>query len=291
MPPNQSSPLPLLVLAGACNQKETPDATAPTREAPALPRIAGPIAAGKAADMARMAVPAPAQLEEAPLRRYVALRHDLNILTVADAVETAWRRANQACIAAGCEVLASIVSRDEQRRPSSASLQARIPPAALESFLERVSVLGTVGQHARTADDKTDEVIDTDARLKNMSAFRDRMRSLLATPAARLKDVIEVERELVRVQSELDSLTSRRRALAQETDMVHVMLTFQALPSVLETGIWVPVREAVLGAGHLFAHSVAKIIALLVLLLPWVLVSLALWVLIRAAWRRLRRGG
>ncbi len=145
-----------------------------------------------------------------------------------------------------------------------------------------------MGHHAQTADDKTDEVIDTDARLKNMVAFRDRLRGLLATPGARLKEVIEVERELVRVQSELDSLTSRRKALSQQTDMVHVNLNFQATASVLETGIWVPVREAVLGAGRVFADSLAKIIALAVFLLPWVLVALLLFVVVQAIRRRRR---
>jgi hypothetical protein len=37
---------------------------------------------------------------------------------------------------------------------------------------------------------KTDDVIDTDARLKTMVAFRDRLRGLLATPGARLKEIV-----------------------------------------------------------------------------------------------------
>ena len=229
-----------------------------------------------------------AQPEESLLRRYIALRHDISIMTPADSVESSWKQAQDACVAAGCEVLSSVVSRDEQRRPSSASLQARVPPGALDAFLAKVTKLGSVGQHAQTADDKTDDVIDTDARLKNMVAFRDRLRGLLATPGARLKEVIEVERELVRVQSELDSLTSRRKALSQQTDMVHVSINFQATPSVLETGIWGPVREAVLGAGRVFAGSLAKIIALTVFLLPWVLVALTLFVVVRAIRRRRR---
>jgi hypothetical protein len=233
---------------------------------------------------------APAQQEEAPPRRYVAIRHELIILTDHREVEAAWVKANEACLSAGCEILASVVSRDEQRRPSSASLQARIPPKALEPFLARVTALGSVGQHARTADDRTDEVIDTEARLQNMVAFRDRLRALMATPGARLKEVIEVERELVRVQSELDSLTARRKALAQQTEMVHVTLNFEALPTLLETGVWQPVRDTIVGAGRLFAESVAKIVALLVFLVPWALVSIPALLLCRVAWRRLRRG-
>lgn len=283
--------LALLSLTTACGQNEsTEGATAPAADRSALSRLGAPMAAQMNAVRAKGAAAPLAQAEEAPLRRYIALRHDISIMSPAEAVESAWQQAQDACVAAGCEVLASVLSRDEQRRPSSASLQARVPPGALDAFLAKVTKLGSVGQHAQTADDKTDDVVDTDARLKNMVAFRDRLRGLLATPGARLKEVIEVERELVRVQSELDSLTSRRKVLSQQTDMVHVNLHFQAIPSVLETGIWVPVREAVLGAGRVFADSLAKIIALTVFLLPWVMVALTLFVIARAIRRRRRAG-
>ena len=281
--------LGLLLLAIACGQKESTDsAAAPAADRSAYSRLGVPMPTQMNARMAKGATAPLAQVEEPPLRRYIALRHDISIMTAAEAVESAWQQAQVACVAAGCEVLASVVSRDERRRPSSASLQARVPPGALDAFLAKVTKVGSVGHHAQTADDKTDEVIDTDARLKNMVAFRDRLRGLLATPGARLKEVIEVERELVRVQSELDSSTSRRKALSQQTDMVHVNLNFQATASVLETGIWVPVREAVLGAGRVFADSLAKIIALAVFLLPWVLVALLLFVVVQAIRRRRR---
>lgn len=277
-----------LLAAGTagCSPQDMPSAAAPQRERAEFRAPAGAPPMAKLGPTADHIAMAPA---EAAQRRYVAVRHEINILTAEDGVESAWKSANQACQVAGCEVLTSVVSRDENRRPSNASLQARVPPAALDTFLAQVTALGSVGQHARSADDQTDAVIDTDARLHNMTAFRDRLRGLLATPGAKLKDVIEVERELVRVQSELDSLAARRKALAQQTDMVHVSITFQAQPSVLETGIWAPVRDAIAGAGHGFAGSVAKIIALLVFLLPWVLAGLLAFVLARA-WRRRRHG-
>ena len=51
-----------------------------------------------------------------------------------------------------------------------------------------------------------------------------RLRALPASPGARLKDLIGVKRELVRVPSELDSLASRSKALAQQTEMIRVTL-------------------------------------------------------------------
>lgn len=264
----------------ACNRKHDDEsASSPARMAAAPAPLAQDKIAGGA----------PAQAEQsAPLRRYLALRHDLQIQTTPEAVESAWRSANEACVAAGCEVLASTLTRDDRRRPATAQLEVRVPPDKLDAFLRQVSALGSVGQHSKTAEDKTDDVIDTEARLKNMSEFRDNLRRLLATPGAKLKDIIDVERELVRVQSELDSLASRRKALASQTDKVHVTLTFTARPSVLETGVWSPVSEAVTGAGRMLAHSVGGLITFVVAVLPWAVALLGLVAVLRVVWRRRR---
>ncbi len=269
-----------LLWLAACSERE-PGQPSESAAAPAKMAAAG---RGRAEHLG-IAQASPSTEQDTSQRRYVAVRHDISLFSAAEAVEPAWQQAQEACAAAGCELLAASVTRDEQRRPSQASLQARIPPQAVEAFLARVATLGSIGQHSRNADDKTDEVIDTEARLTNLTAFRDRLRTLLGAPGARLKDVIEVERELVRVQSEIDSLTNRRKALAQQTDWVHVSMTFEAFPGVLQTGIWAPVRDAVLNAGHGFSRSMANIIALAVLLLPWALIGFAAF----AGWRWVRR--
>lgn len=229
------------------------------------------------------------EASDASVHRHIAMRHELHLQTEADAVEPAWRRAHEACLAAGCEVLESSVSRDGTRRPAQAQLEARVPPEKLEALLKTISALGSVGQHSQTAEDKTDEVLDIEARLKNMTEFRDNLRRLMSTPGAKLKDVIEVERELVRVQSELDSLASRRKALASLTEKVRVNLRITAKPAVLEDGVWSPVSEAVTGAGRLLAQSLGGLISFVVASLPWVLLlSGVIWAL-RALWRRRRR--
>lgn len=225
---------------------------------------------------------------EAPLRRYLAVRHNLSIQTGADEVEATWKAANEACAAAGCEVLNSSISRDEDRRPAAAMLEARVPPAELPAFLAKVSALGTVGQHSTSSEDKTDEVIDTEARQKNTAEFRDNLRRLLATPNSTLKDLIEVQRELARVQAELDGLATKRKLLSQLTDKVHVILQISAKPSVLEGSTWSPVKQALQRTGRVLAGSVAALIEITIALLPWA-VLLGIVFLVVRAWRRKRR--
>jgi hypothetical protein len=276
----------VLCLLAACSKQPDMGASAaadPTEMAAqtiaAAP--AAPPMASRAADMAGAA--------EAPMRRYRAVRHEL-LLQTADpaAVEPAWRRAEQACEAVGCEVLGSMLMRDDTRGPAGAQLEARLPPDKLEAFLQQVSALGSVGQHSKTAEDKTDEVIDTEARLRNMTELRDKLRGLLGTREARLRDLLEVERELARVQADLDSLAARRKALAQQTDKVLLVLRIAARPSVLQDGVWSPVADAVTGAGHVLARSLAALIGVVVGALPWAVLIGAGFIGLRFAWRRRR---
>jgi len=278
-----------LVLAG-CERAAEParHAAEPARDAVGrAPAAVAPPPAAKTV-LAAAAAQAPEE-SSAVATRFVAVRHDLAVVTAADAVEAAWKAAETACLAAGCELLASNVARDDERAPAAAFLDARLPPEALAPFLARLGGLGRIGRHATAAEDKTAEVVDVEARLRNMAGFRDNLRKLMTTPGARLKDLIDVERELTRVQSELDSLATRRKVLAGETEKVRVTVAFGAQPAVLEAGMWLPVKSAVLRAGHVLAASVATLVGSAVALLPWALVLIVAGLGLRALRRRQRR--
>jgi Domain of unknown function (DUF4349) len=222
------------------------------------------------------------------LRRHIAVRHALQLRTKADAVEAAYRSAQEACAAAACELMASQLTRNDEQRPTQASLDARVPPEAFGVLLAKLSALGSIVHHDTASEDKTDEVIDVEARAMNLAAFRDRLREMIGKSGAKLAELIEVERELVRVQSELDSLASRRKALAGQTEKVRLLLTINAQPAVLEAGAWAPLREAVLDSGRVFARSLAGLVSLITAALPWLAALLAIALPLRA-WRRHRR--
>jgi hypothetical protein len=232
--------------------------------------------------------PQPADASDASPRRLLAVRHDLRLHTDAGAIEAAHRSAQQACAEAGCELIASQLVRDGEQQPSQASLEARVPPQHAAALLAHLTALGTVARHETSSEDKTDEVIDVEARLQNMAGFRDHLRVLMSRNGAKLAELMEVERELVRVQSEIDSLASRRKALAALTGQVRIALTISARPAVLEAGTWAPLHEAVLGSGRVLARSLASLISLTAAAMPWLVVLLPLGVAVRA-WRRRRR--
>jgi hypothetical protein len=245
-------------------------------------------AAGEPAPAAA-AAPKGNNTQQAEPQRYLAVRHSLRLQTEPDTVETAWKAAQDACNAAGCDVLESGVEHGAGDQPAHAMLDARVPPAKLDAFLAKVTALGSVGEHRIAAEDKTDEVLDIEARQKNMADYRDNLRRMLATPNAKLSDLMEVERELTRVQGDLDSLASRRKALANLTEKVRVTLQIAPRPSVIERGTWSPVTRSFQRAGHVLADSLSTLIDVTLALLPWLLAVGALLAVFKA-WRRRRRG-
>ena len=60
--------------------------------------------------------------------------------------------------------------------------------------------------------------MDVETRLSNNRALRDRLKELLAK-ARDVKDILQIESELNRVQSEIDSMDARMRILKDQIQM------------------------------------------------------------------------
>lgn len=106
------------------------------------------------------------------------------------------------------------------------SMTLRIPDARLEAVMDSIGALGRVTSRSLTMQDVSAEVIDLEARLASLVAARDRLR-LLQQRAESVADVVAVERELARVQGEIDSMTGRRDHLRDKADRSTLAVTLR----------------------------------------------------------------
>jgi hypothetical protein len=88
------------------------------------------------------------------------------------------------------------------------SLKARVPSDKLESVMNDIAALGKEKERSISAVDVTDDKIDLEAKIKNLTAFRDRLRALVGQGKT-VKEIMELEEQLNRVQTELDSVQGR----------------------------------------------------------------------------------
>lgn len=105
------------------------------------------------------------------------------------------------------------------------SWQARIPVAKFNEFLEAVDRLGIPESHNQTAQDVTEEYVDLEARIANKKKLEERILDLLESSDGRIKDVIEVERELARVRSEIEQMEGRLRYLKNRIALTTVTIS------------------------------------------------------------------
>jgi hypothetical protein len=113
-----------------------------------------------------------------------------------------------------------------ERSEKYASFTLRVPEASLNALLDSLATLGKVGTRTVSAEDVTEQAIDLDARLQALLATRTRLRQLQET-AKTVTEVIEVERELARVQGEVDSLEGRLKHLRSSAALAQVELSLR----------------------------------------------------------------
>jgi hypothetical protein len=265
----------------ACGKKESPLG----RESFA-PKLAVAAADKQLAETA----PAPAADEgaapqaQAQVARHVEPHHDIVIEVPADKLEAVWRTRLEACRLPACEVVSATVE-NQRDDAGSAALSLRIVPAQAGKLLETLEGLGRVTRHEMSQTDRTNEVVDYQARLANQKALRDRLRALVAGRVDKVHDLLEVERELARVQGEIDSLEGQIRATLAVTDKINFEISFHAPVSIAHPGTWSPVRHAWSEAGSTFAGSIAVLLYVVAGGLPWLAVLwLVIWGL-RRLWR------
>jgi len=213
-------------------------------------------------------------------KRYIATRLHLVVETSEADLEKAWESVNEFCRSIHCDVMESTINKKTPYSPPSGNLVLRVLPQHLKPLLEHINKVGNVVTQNTESEDKTSTVIDVEAKIKNLTDLRNRLRTMLTTRTGSLKDVVEVERELARAQSELDSLVASRKALANETEKVAVSIEFRPKPSIAETGAFAPIVSAWNRMGGVFAGSIAAVITFIVAVIPWlVLIIPGIWFL------------
>lgn len=150
---------------------------------------------------------------EAPSERAVVCNAEL-MLTDESVQATA-----DEVVALVAEAAGYVDSREQRHVDSKVTevrLVLRVPAKRFDQVLARVKETGRVLQERVEAQDVTLEVADVKARLRAQRQLEERLLALLGN-SDKIKDLLEVERELARVRSELERLVGRETAFANLT--------------------------------------------------------------------------
>lgn len=119
--------------------------------------------------------------------------------------------------------VSGLVDSSRSSKEGAIQLVVRVPEAQLDDVLLRFADLGDVTGRSLTATDVTDEVVDLDARMKNLVSTRDSLRKLLEKTSS-VQDVVSVERELSRVQGDIDAMEAKLKSLRSRVALSEIDL-------------------------------------------------------------------
>jgi uncharacterized protein DUF4349 len=171
-----------------------------------------------------------------------------------------------------------------QKRLRNATLEVKIPVTRFDDALSGLTPIGEVETVNVSAEDVGEEYVDVNARMDNARRLERRLIDLLATRTGKLKDVLDVERELARVREEIDRYQGRIRYLTAHTAMSTLSVTVHEPVPVVGTAGKSVMGEAFTQAWRNFVVLLSFTVQSLGVVLPLGLIALTAWFVTRR-WR------
>lgn len=202
----------------------------------------------------------------------------------------------QACQAAGprvCQLIGSNRTGDPQSYMEG-YVSFRAEPMWLRTFIANLAAQadeagGRIIAENVQSEDLTRQIVDTEARMRALNSLRDRLQELLRSRPGRLADLLEVERELARVQGELDATQSNLAVMRTRVAMSELTISYRSAPRPVGSDTFEPLRNAFANFLGIIVGGFAAIIVIIAGLIPFAVVIVPLvWLALR--WRK-RRGG
>lgn len=216
-----------------------------------------------------------------------AYRYGLEV--PADRGPALMQRHEQACVSAGaavCQVIGSESTR-YGRDSLSARLEIRAVPAFLTPFRARLegdatAAGGRIALAATDSEDLSRNLSDTEARMRALSTLRDRLQQLLATRNAPLEQLLQTERELARVQGELDATRSALELMRTRVATSTLTITYEATGQLAPDSAFRPVSAALDNALTVFMQALGGLILVFAAILPVALIAVPIiWIVLR----------
>lgn len=218
---------------------------------------------------------------------FLAYRYNYGFQLPAKSVAATSQSHADICLKAGpskCQVLNSSTSAHNDTNVS-AHLNLRAEPEWLETFSEQMQssvkeAKGKITNSNVSAEDLTRQMLDTDARLKAQTTLRDRLQGLLATRNAELKDLLALERELARVQGQIESATTTLNVLRKRVSMSVVDINYQSQSVAISQNAFSPIGRALKNFVRQFSYGLSNVIEFFAGALPWLIFVIlpGLWI-------------
>ncbi len=113
-------------------------------------------------------------------------------------------------------------------------MQIKVPAESLEVLIKNLTNIGIKKSENFSVSDITAPYEDTENKLSSLRSRRDRLRKMMEEKTEDLSNVLEIDRELARVQTEIEVLSSTQKRRDTNIAYATLGLTLQPAPIVQE---------------------------------------------------------
>jgi hypothetical protein len=170
-------------------------------------------------------------------------------------------------------------------------LTVRVPVEKLESSLDQFRKLALkVTQDSVSADDRTKQKVDLEARLKNLRASETQLLTIMKQ-AKNVSETLEVQRQLTEIRGQIESMTASLENLQGDAAMSTVFIHLSTKPSDSpitgpeQLSLTEELKTAVKDALRIYRNLFISGVRLAILLLPILVIFAVIWTI----WQRRAR--
>jgi hypothetical protein len=174
----------------------------------------------------------------------------------------------RAIITAAQGDLLNLEEQGQAGESRSASLILRIPQDKLDRTLDDLSALGNVRRRAVTAEDVSTQIIDSDARLRNLKKSETAVLALLDR-SGNVADILKVSQELSTIREQIEQLTATVTHL--KTQVAYSTIAIQLTEAIALAPTQSQFGDQLGSAWTSASHSVVGFSRGLVILVIWLL--------------------
>ena len=172
------------------------------------------------------------------------------------------------------------ITGEKNRRSLGAVL--RVPSARLDAFLAALRPLGQVQHESISTEEVTSEYQDLSIRISTAKREEQRLIALMTNRTGKLSEVLEVERELARVRTEIERMDAALRVRKDQVDYssinLHVVEAYRAEIALAPVSVGARLRNAAIDGVQIATNGLIDVVLSIVQLTP----SVLLWVLVLA---------
>lgn len=165
--------------------------------------------------------------------------------------------------------------QDQKPKDSSqrhtASMRIRVPQSKLESTLDAFAKLGTVQKQTLTAEDVSNQLVDLDARLRNLRKSEELTLKIMERSGS-IGDVLKASQQVNMIRDEIERIDAQLKKLRDQVAYSTILLNLEAAVSATpqtQPALSLRMQESWGKATHSVSEFTLGLLALLIWLLAF----------------------